>query len=148
MKCLWCGTVWPQVHVTRMIGHSSSNQGCMWSLAWGKDDDAIIVNEKLFNRKNSDKVGKKRAHKGSVQSVKDVQSSLDQELVTPNSPPLSFLSLNKGQIMIQAGFDCALSSDIYRSNDVLLEMAIADFFHCENIAVWWGVSLGHQQGKN
>ncbi len=57
-----------------------------------------------------------------------------------------------------------MSSDIRRSNKSQLEMAIADFFHCENITdrvvestrikymlkqvQLVAVRLGHQQGKN
>ncbi len=35
----------------------------------------------------------------------------------------------------RAGFDRATSSDIRRSNNVQLEMVIANFFHCENIVM-------------
>ncbi len=42
--------------------------------------------------------------------------------------------MNKGQTSILTGFDRASSNDIRRSNEAQLEMAIADFFHCENIA--------------
>ncbi len=70
----------------------------------------------------------------SVQLMKDLQSSLAQVLVTSRSPSLLYPSLNKGQTTIQTGFDLAMSSNIIRSNDAQLEMAIADFFHCENIA--------------
>ncbi len=70
----------------------------------------------------------------SVQLMKDLQSSLAQVLVTSRSPSLLCPSLNKGQTTIQTGFDLAMSSNIIRSNDAQLEMAIADFFHCENIA--------------
>ena len=42
--------------------------------------------------------------------------------------------MNKGKPTIPTGFDQAMSSDITRSNDAQLEMAMADFFHCENIA--------------
>ncbi len=42
--------------------------------------------------------------------------------------------MNKRQNTIQTWFDHVLLSDIGRSNDAWLEMAMADFFHSENIA--------------
>ncbi len=42
--------------------------------------------------------------------------------------------MSKGQPTILTGFDQAVSSDIRRSNNAQLEMAIANFFHCDNIA--------------
>ncbi len=59
--------------------------------------------------------------------------SKHQALVASRSPPLSCPSMNKGQLPILKGFDWAMSSDIRRSNNTQLEMAIADVFHCENI---------------
>ncbi len=50
------------------------------------------------------------------------------------APPLLCLPVNKGQTSILTGFDRASSNDIRRGNEAQLEMAIADFFHCENIA--------------
>ncbi len=34
---------------------------------------------------------------------------------------------------IQAGMECVCQTDIQHSNNSILEMAIADFFHCEDI---------------
>ncbi len=34
---------------------------------------------------------------------------------------------------IQTGIEPMMQSDIQHSNNTILEMAIADFFHCENI---------------
>ncbi len=34
---------------------------------------------------------------------------------------------------IQTGIECTFQSDIHHTNNTILEMAIADFFHCENI---------------
>ncbi len=72
--------------------------------------------------------------------------------------------MNKGQTTIPTGFDQVMSSNIRRSNDAQLEMAISDFFHYENIAdqvvestrckymlkqaLLMGVTLDHQQGNN
>ncbi len=98
----------------------------------GIDDDANKLCQDLFDRKNAQKVGKKGVHKDSVQSMKVLQSSLDQMLVICQIPPLSCPSLNKGQTRIQPWFDQAISSDFFMSNDTQLELAIADFFHCEN----------------
>ena len=91
------------------------------------------IYQELFDRKNSSKAGKKRVHDDSTKLVKDSQSSLAQALVASRSPPLSCPPLNKGQTSILTGFDKVLYNDIQRSNDAQLEMAIADFFHCENI---------------
>ncbi len=52
----------------------------------------------------------------------------------PQEAPHCFPPLNKGQTSILSGFDRVMSNDIRRSNDAKLEMVIADFFHCENIA--------------
>ncbi len=34
---------------------------------------------------------------------------------------------------INVGIECASQLDIRKSKDAAMEMAIADFFHCENI---------------
>ncbi len=86
-----------------------------------------------FDRMNSHKIGKKRVHKDSAQSVQDLQSSLVQALVAPRSPPLSCPSMNKErptfwQVLIKP---CPVTLEV---DNAQLEMAIADFFHCENIA--------------
>ncbi len=80
------------------------------------------------------KLEKMRVHDNSAHSVKDSQSSLTQVLVASRSPLLSCPSMNKGQPTILTGFDQSMFSDIRRSNNAQLEMAIADFFHCETIA--------------
>ncbi len=90
--------------------------------------------QELFDRKNSSKAGKKRVHDDSTKSVKDSQKSLAQALVASISPLLSCPPLNKGQTSLLSSFDWVMSNDIRRSNDAQLEMTIADFFHCENIA--------------
>ena len=90
--------------------------------------------QELFDRKNSNEAGKKRVHDDSTQSVQEFQSSLAQALMASRSPPLMCPPLTKGQTSILSGFDWVMSNDIRRSNDAQLEMAIADFFHCENIA--------------
>ncbi len=90
--------------------------------------------QEFFDRKNSSKAGKKRVHDDSTKSVEDSQSSLAQAFVASRSPPLSCPPLTKGQTSILSAFDQAMSNDIRRSNDAQLEMAIANFFHCENIA--------------
>ena len=135
MKCLWCGIVWPEAHATRMIAHLLQWPGMHVKPCLGKiDEDSKKNYEELYNRKNSKKAGKKRVHEDSAQSIQDSQSSLAQALVASRSPPLLCPPVNKGQISILTGFDRASSNDIRRGNEAQLEMAIADFFHCENIA--------------
>ncbi len=135
MKCLWCGIVWPEAHATRMIAHLLQRPGMHVKPCLGKiDDDSKKIYQELFNRKNSTKAGKKRVHEDSTQSIQDSQSSLAQALVASRSPPLLCPPVNKGQTSILTGFDRASSNDIRRGNEAQLEMAIADFFHCENIA--------------
>ena len=93
------------------------------------------IYQELFDRKNSSKAGKKQVHEDSAKLVEDSLSSLAQALVASRSPPLSCPPpMTKGQTTILSGFDRVVSNDIRRSNDAQLEMAIADFFHCENIA--------------
>ena len=135
MKCLWCGIVWPEAHATRMIAHLLQQPGMHIKPCLGKiDEDLKKIYQELFTRKNSTKAGKKRVHEDSAQSIQDSQSSLAQALVASRSPPLLCPPVNKGQTSILTGFDRASSNDIRRSNEAQLEMAIADFFHCENIA--------------
>ncbi len=98
------------------------------------DEDAKIIYQDLFDRKNSNKDGKKRVHEDSAHLVQDLQSSLAHVLVASRSPQLSCPSINKRKTSILTGFDQVLSNDIRRSNDAQLEMAIANFFHYENIA--------------
>ncbi len=66
--------------------------------------------------------------------MKDSQGSLAKALVTSRNSPLPCPPTNRGQSTIESSFDRVKSSDIRQSNDAQLEMAIADFFHCENIA--------------
>ncbi len=66
--------------------------------------------------------------------VEESQSTLAQALVALRSPPLLCPPVTKGQTSILSGFERVVSNDIQRSNDAQLEMAIADFFHCENVA--------------
>lgn len=135
MKCLWCGTVWPDAHATRMIGHLLSLPGYHVKPCLGKiDEEKKKMYRDLVDRKSSSKSGKKRNLDESTKSVEDSQGCLSQALVASRNPPLPDRPLNKGQTSIFSGFDRAMSNDIRRSNDAQLEMAIADFFHCENIA--------------
>ena len=135
MKCLWCGIVWPEAHAMRMIAHLLQRPGMHVKPCLGKIDEVLKQTyQELFTRKNSTKAGKKRVHENSAQSIQDSQSSLAQALVASRSPPLLCLPVNKGQTSILTGFDQASSNDIRRSNKAQLDMAIANFFHCENIA--------------
>ena len=136
MKCLWCGFIWPDAHATRMIGHLLQRPGMHVKPCLGKiDEHKKKIYQELFDRRNSSKAGKKRVHEDSAKLVEEFQSSLAQALVASRSPPLSCPPpMTKGQTTILSGFDRVVSNDIRRSNDAQLEMAIADFFHCENIA--------------
>ncbi len=117
-----------------MIGHCFQQPGMYVKPCFEKNDEqAKKLYQDLFDRKNSTKAGKKPVHDDSTLSVQNSQSSLAQALVASRSPPPFFPPLNKGQTLILTGFDQAMSSDIRRSNYAKLEMAIADFSHCENI---------------
>ncbi len=131
MKCLWCQTLWPEVYATRMIAHLLQWPGMHVMPCLGKIDEDAKKYQELFDRKNSNKSGKKRVHEDSTQSVKDSHGSLAQALVASRSPPLSCPFINKRQTSNLTGFDQAMSSDIRRSNDAQLEMAIANFFQWE-----------------
>ncbi len=45
----------------------------------------------------------------------------------------SSVTIGGGQITIDAGMECASQLDLRKSNNAAMEMAIANFFHCENI---------------
>ncbi len=116
---------------------SSNGQGCMWSLAWelGKiSEDSKKIYQDLFIHRTSLKIGKKQINEESMESVKDSQGSLAKALVTSRNSPLPCPPPNRGQTTIELSFDRGKTSDICRNNDAQLEMAIANFFHCENIA--------------
>ncbi len=48
-------------------------------------------------------------------------------------PVNSSASIGGGQMTINVGMECASQLDIRKSKNAAMEMAIADFFHCENI---------------
>ncbi len=72
----------------RMIAHLLQRPGMHVKPCLGKiDEHAKKFYQELFDRKNSTKVGKKRVHEGSAQSIQDSQSSLAQALVADTHPP-------------------------------------------------------------
>ncbi len=72
-----------------MIAYLLQRPGMHAKPCLGKiDDDAKKIYLELFDRKNSNKVGKKQAHEDSAQSFKESHSSLAQALVASRSPLL------------------------------------------------------------
>ncbi len=51
-------------------------------------------------------------------------------------PVNSSSSIGCGQMTIDVGIEHASQLDIRKSNKAVMEMAIADFFYCENIPNW------------
>ncbi len=45
----------------------------------------------------------------------------------------SSVSIGGGQMTIDVGMECTSQLDIRKSNNAVMEMVIADFFHCENV---------------
>ncbi len=48
-------------------------------------------------------------------------------------PINSSASIGDEQMTIDVGIECASQLDLRKPNNTAMEMAIADFFHCENI---------------
>ncbi len=51
-------------------------------------------------------------------------------------PVNSSASIGGGQMTVNVGMECTSQLDIRKSNNAAMEMAIADYFHCENIPDW------------
>ncbi len=127
-KYLWCKIIWPEANTIIMIAYILQQPQMHEMPCLGKIDD----NTKNFTK--TSKSWEKTSPQWLSPVIMDLQSSLAQALVTSRRPLVLCSSLNKGQTIIQTVFDWAMSSEIHRSNDAQLEMALTDFFHYENIA--------------
>ncbi len=79
---------------------------------------------KLYNDTKEKTGSKKRAAHDEMLCVSESQSNAASALAS---------SKKAYQMSIRAGMECVCQTDIQHSNNSILEMAIADFFHCENI---------------
>ena len=78
---------------------------------------------KLYNDTKEKTDTKKRAANDEMLCVSESQSNAVSSLAS---------SKKSYQMSIQAGMERVCQTDIRHSNNSILEMAIADFFHCEN----------------
>ncbi len=76
---------------------------------------------------------RKRVSEDVVDNVDCTQKTAIAALQTVRKKQLLNQNIDANQMCIEAGFERAVCTDIRRSFDAGLEMAIADFFHCENI---------------
>ncbi len=99
-----------------------------------------IIATRVFMTKNEWKEGKKQGMDKLMTTLTDQQDSTAAMLVSSckkqeRHTPIN-LSVSSGQgglqISIEVGIEKGKTMDIRKSNSALLEMALADFFHCEN----------------
>ncbi len=80
---------------------------------------------KLYNDTKEKSGTKKRAAHDEMLCVSESQSNATSSLAS---------SKKAYQMSIQAGMEHTCQTDIQNSNNSILEMTIANFFHCENIS--------------
>ncbi len=84
--------------------------------------------------------GRKRGAEELMTALTKQQKEATQRLQTKYEddpkPVNSSASIGGGQLTIDVGMERASLLDIRISNNAAMEMAIADFFHCENIPDW------------
>ncbi len=145
MKCLWCGIIWPEAHATWMIVHL---------LHFTKASLIEVIPIKLE---------KSKFMKTWLSQWKTCKAPWPKCWWPQEAPHFHTPLMIKDRPQFLTGFDQAMSRDIIRSSDTQLEMEIAHFFHCDNIAVrvvestrfkymlkqtrLGGVSLDHQRRK-
>ncbi len=68
-----------------------------------------------------------------IKQQKEATQKLQAKYDSDPKPVDSCASVGSGQTTIHVGMERASQLDIRKSNNAAMEMAIADFFHCENI---------------
>ena len=87
----------------------------------------------MYLERESKIESKKRAAEDASLCVEGSQMSASMELQASWSKVPATDVASKRQMPIQVGMEKTTHFNIQRSNDANLEMAIVDFFHCENV---------------
>ncbi len=74
MRCLWCETILPELHVTRMIAHLLQLPGMRMDPCLGKNDRMQKIYQDLFDRKNFLKVEKSKSMKTKSSQLKTLKA--------------------------------------------------------------------------
>jgi hypothetical protein len=157
--CKWCNKTFTPDHATRALKHVLKISGCGISVCSANVTESYLSRYRLLHQKHSDAIFSwKRSAADIDSSITSHQEAATQDLLTQRGcttvralPPLTMLNSfssstlshmkkSSGSITSfyskQPSIDSAVqnSMDIRRCNNASVEMAIADFFHCENIA--------------
>jgi len=154
-ECQWCGLSFKPRHATRAMRHVLKMKGGDIAICRA----AISVNyrdryQALYDRQVGRGDSKRKADEMISDSVTEQQEAAVKSLLDTRKHPMvsgvrkSPHSLSSSHVASASGGAARSSSsaslqgqrqlssmqlDIRRSNDAVVEMAIADFFHCENI---------------
>ena len=158
-ECQWCGLRFKPRHATRALRHVLKLKG--GDIAICKSGIGVSYRDRyqaLYDRQTGKCDSKRKADERISDSVTEQQEAAVKSLletrkqpwvsgfVRKSPPPHSLSSSNVASasggaarsssstsLQGQRSAKTMFQSDIRKSNDATVEMAIADFFHCENI---------------
>ncbi len=121
-------------HLLRIMGKGLA--ACASSI----QPDCLAQYCAYHNGMNEKKEGRKRGAEELMTALTKWQQEATRKLQVKYEgdpkPVNSSISIGDGQMTIDVGMERASQLDIRKSNNAAMEMAIADFFHCENISDW------------
>ncbi len=151
--CRWCNKSFTPEHATRAIKHVLKIKGGGVSICTAVIQEHFLQRyRQLYTQQSNISASRKQSAEGVEATVSMHQESATQELLVkrsggtftiPSLPPMSASassffasSSKKSSFALQPSLGAAIknTSDIRKSNNASVEMAIADFFHCENIS--------------
>ncbi len=122
---MYCDKIFATAHHTSMLHHVLKVPNAL-AKCKGTVPPAYHQQYLQLNNSSKEKSGsKKRAADDNLIIVSDLQSNAVSTLQS--------FKESSHQMTIQTGMERTCQSDILHTNNAILEMAIADFFHCENI---------------
>ncbi len=142
INCLCCNNMFSNWHATKMAWHLLGIKGkglAVCNEAIPPEQFGWYCGHGYYVGTTEKKEGRKRGADELMTALTERQADATRNLKskyignTSQNPVKSCASVGGGQMTIDVGMEHASQLYIRKSNNAAMEMAIADFFHCENI---------------